>query len=350
MRNFHCTNCGNKVYFENVTCLKCGSELGFDSGPLSIVSMADLSADGSFRAGPESAPRRVRYCTNSTYGCCNWIVDAGSDNALCVACDLNRTIPNLAEPGSLTAWQDLERAKKRLIYSILRFGVPIDATPRGLGRLTFDFLRDASTGHLDGVITIDVLEADAVERERQRQFFGEPYRTLLGHLRHESGHFYWRVLVEGGGFIEAFREKFGDEREDYGMALQRHYFNGPAADWQMQHVSPYASSHPWEDWAETWAHYMHMVDAVDTAEAEGMEPRTSGLKLGDVWSFARVDAYVTASVDVLIERWIPLATALNSFNRSMGHADYYPFVLSPPVLAKFAFVHQVIAAGRTTLW
>ncbi len=242
----------------------------------------------------------------------------------------------------------MERAKKRLIYSLLRFAAPIDATDLGHGKLSFDFLRNASTGHLDGVITIDVIEADAVERERRRQFFGEPYRTLLGHLRHESGHFYWRVLVQNAGFLDEFRSIFGDDQIDYGGALQNHYAAGPSIDWQRQYVSPYASSHPWEDWAETWAHYMHMVDAVDTAEAEGMEPRSSGLSAGAIWPFQASDAYLSSSVDNLIERWVPLSTALNSLNRSMGHDDFYPFVLAPPVHAKFSFVHRVLAAGRMT--
>lgn len=346
MKNFYCSNCGNKVYFENVKCLRCEASLGFDRLSLSVVPLTDKSSNGAYRIASRPVSSMVRYCANATHRCCNWLVDDGEASGLCVACGLNRTIPNLNEFGSLVAWRELERAKKRLIYSLLRFDVPIDATVRGQGKLTFDFLRDASTGHLDGVITIDVLEADAVERERQRQFFGEPYRTLLGHLRHESGHFYWRVLVESARFTDDFRRSFGDEREDYALALQRHYASGPATDWQDRHVSPYASSHPWEDWAETWAHYMHMVDAVDTAESEGMEPRASGLRFGAIWSYRASDAYLSESVENLIERWIPLATALNSLNRSMGHEDYYPFVLSPPVLAKFAFVHRVLVAGR----
>lgn len=346
MKNFRCSNCGSKVYFENVGCLKCGASLGFDAHELSMVALAGDPGGELVRVVGRDGAQSARYCANAGHGCCNWLTSPHYAGGLCAACDLNRTIPNLAEPGSLEAWRSLEHAKKRLIYSLLRFAIPIDASPQGLDKLTFDFVRDATTGHLDGLITIDVLEADTVERERQRQFFGEPYRTLLGHLRHESGHFYWKVLVQNSGQLDEFRARFGDERENYAAALQRHHANGPPADWQVRYVSPYASSHPWEDWAETWAHYLHMVDALDTAEAEGMEPRSAGLDVGSIWSFATSDVYREASFDTLMARWIPLSIALNSLNRCMGHSDFYPFVLSPAARSKLGFVHQVLNSGR----
>jgi hypothetical protein len=342
MKNFSCSKCGHKVYFENVQCLNCKSALGFDTASLSIVALAPAITSGLYRKIGAAGSVAVRYCANSRQGCCNWVTPAQDTNGLCPACDLNRTIPNLAETGSVEAWQLLERAKKRLIYSLLRFGVPIDATANGLGKLTFDFVRDAMTGHLDGVITIDVMETDAVERERQRQLFGEPYRTILGHLRHESGHFYWKLLVEAHGPLDQFRTLFGDERNDYAAALQNHHAFGAPGNWQASYVSAYASTHPWEDWAETWAHYLHMVDAVDTAEAEGMEPRAAGLLFGSLWPFKTSDVYRELSFDNLMERWIPLATALNSLNRCMGHDDFYPFVLSSAAQAKLRFVHQVL--------
>ena len=217
MKNFACSNCGNKVYFENVVCLQCGHPLGFDAEKQSIVA---LSGSGE------------RYCANATYAVCNWLTPHDG-SALCKACDLNRTIPNLAESGSLQAWRDLERAKKRLVYSLLRFGLPFDASsPKG--PLSFNFVRSAVTGHLNGVVTIDIMETDAVERERQRQQFGEPYRSLLGHLRHESGHYYWSVLLEASGRLDEFRTLFGDERSDYGAAIARHHAHGPAARLVLQ--------------------------------------------------------------------------------------------------------------------
>lgn len=340
MKNFNCTKCGNKVYFENVLCLTCGSELGFDATPLAMKALVPEEEAGLYAA--TGGTERVRYCANSKYAACNWLTAADEPNGLCRACDLNRTIPNLGEAGSLEAWQELERAKKRLVYSLLRFGLPLDAASEGQGKLTFDFVRHAATGHLNGVITIDVLEADSVERERQRQLFGEPYRALLGHLRHESGHFYWKLLVEGAGRIDDFRGLFGDERVDYTAALQTHHAQGPQGDWQQHYVSSYASAHPWEDWAETWAHYLHIVDTVDTADAEGMEPRSVGLHFGAIWPFKRIDLYRDETFEALMSRWIPLSTALNSLSRCMGHTDFYPFVIPAPAYAKLNFVHDAI--------
>jgi len=346
MKCYACSNCGNKVYFENVKCVVCQSDLGFDPGTLSIVALQPASeSPGLYRVHNNGSAGLVRYCANAVHAACNWLTAEGDPNRLCQACDLNRTIPNLTVPGNLVAWQDLERAKKRLVYALFRFGLPLDASSIGKGRLTFDFVRDAFTGHLDGVVTIDVLEADAVERERQRQQFDEPYRTLLGHLRHESGHFYWSLLVEAAGRLDDFRQLFGDERQDYGAALARHHAQGPPADWTSYYVSAYASAHPWEDWAETWAHYLHMASAVDTAEAEGMEPRASGLDYGATWPFHASDVYRQATFSSLMERWIPLSLALNSMSRCMGHADYYPFVIPALAYDKLAFVHQAIRDG-----
>jgi hypothetical protein len=293
--------------------------------------------------------RGVRYCSNAVHGACNWLTPHDGPER-CFACQMNRTIPNLSEPGNIVAWRDLERAKKRLVYGLLRFRLPLAVTSAAAhekGPLTFDFARNTVTGHRDGVITIDVLEADAVERERQRQRFGEPYRALLGHLRHESGHFYWALLVEAAGQLDEFRRLFGDERQDYAAALARHHSRSPA-NWQGAHVSAYASAHPWEDWAETWAHYLHLVDAVDTAEAEGMEPRATGFSLSTIFANKKPDVYADATFAALIERWTPLAIGLNSLSRSIGHADFYPFVIPPPVVEKLAFVHQVVRAATRT--
>jgi hypothetical protein len=342
MKNYACSNCGNKVYFENVRCVRCEAELGFDPEKLDVVTVEPIvETPGTYRQiGREGGP--LAYCVNSVHAACNWLTPAGAGDGFCRACDLNRTIPDLTAPGNLEAWQELERAKKRLVYDLLRFGLPVDLSPSGTERLAFDFLVDATTGHLDGVITINVLEADAVERERQRQHFGEPYRSLLGHLRHESGHFYWNVLIDSAGRHEAFRTIFGDEREDYAAALARHHAEGPPADWQTRHVSAYASTHPWEDWAETWAHYLHMVSAIDTAQATGMEPRASGLIFGAAWPFRSYDVHREETFDALMERWIPLSIALNNMSRCMGHNDFYPFVIPASAYDKLAFVHRAI--------
>ncbi|MBV8699698.1 zinc-binding metallopeptidase family protein [Bradyrhizobium sp.] len=346
MRNFACTNCGNEVFFENVTCLQCDHALGFDPIRNTMVAL-EAADEASFRAIGDGEPSgqktdHVTYCDNRQHDVCNWLRPTEAASGLCLACALNRTIPNLAEQGSLAAWRELELAKKRLIYSLLRFGLPMDGTKWNKGRLAFDFVRNARTGHLNGVITIDIAEADTVERVRQREHFGESYRSLLGHLRHESGHFYWTILVEAAGQLEEFRALFGDERQDYGQALARYHESGPPPGWQEQFISAYASSHPWEDWAETWALYLHVVDGVDTANAEAHRLRAAGMVPPSSGSKSGFDAYRASRVDTLIDRWLPLTIAMNSLCRSMGHEDFYTFVIPAAVDAKLAFVHRLV--------
>lgn len=350
MRTFTCPACATRVYFENDTCLSCGHRLGFDADTLTMVALepAAPGADVFRKVGVGSTKDsvvQVRYCENADHAACNWLVAESDPAPLCKACAGNRTIPNLSEPGRIEAWREVEQAKKRLAYSLLRFGLPLDGGPDQAPPLAFDFVAQGVTGHHNGVITLDVLEADAVERERRRQLFDEPYRSLLGHLRHESGHYYWMLLVERGGVIDEFRGLFGDERQDYQAALAAHYAAGAPPSWAESYVSAYASAHPWEDWAETWAHYLHMVDAVETAEASGMEPRAAGLLFGAAWPFKKYDVYRQESFDSLMERWVPLTVALNSLSRSLGHRDFYPFVISAAARAKLAFVHGLVRAG-----
>lgn len=339
MQTYKCGACGNTVYFENIKCLRCGHALGFRSDKLEIRALSTVS-DGLYREYPKGSGARLRYCANTEQGVCNWLVHADSPSQFCTACALNRTIPNLADPANVLAWGEFERAKKRLIYSLLRLGLPLDGAEMGKAPLNFDFVNDALTGHLDGVITIAVGEADSVERERQRKAMDETYRSLLGHLRHESGHYYWMLLIDGTPSIERFRAVFGDERESYGAALERHHSQGPPADWGQRHVSAYASSHPWEDWAETWAHYLHMIDALDTAAVHRSEPRPG--RFAAQLQLKSLDVYRAESFDSLIKRWIPLTLALNDINRSMGHEDFYPFVIPEVAVTKLAFVHRVI--------
>ena len=346
MKKFTCTSCGNRVHFENSQCLACEHPLGLLPGALAMVALECTDGTPHYdHADPSGETRTFVYCANRAHGVCNWLVSATEATGLCIGCSLNRTIPNLAEAGSLQAWRQLDAAKKRLLYSLLRFGLSLgDAAAPG-GRLTFDFLRNTMTGHLNGVITIDIREAYSPERERQRELFQEPYRTLLGHMRHESGHFYWPKIVEGRGQLEPFRALFGDERQDYAQALGHHHGSGPPADWARLHISAYASSHPWEDWAETWAHYLHMVAVVDAAEAEGLDPRAAGLNQGTPWPFALYDAYRDSTFDELFGRWVPLTIAMNGLTRAMGHSDFYPFVIGDVARSKLAFVHDAIRSA-----
>ena len=199
------------------------------------------------------------------------------------------------------------------------------------------------TGHNDGVITINIAEADDAEREKRRLQLHEPYRTLLGHFRHEVGHYYWDRMIKDSDLLDSFRTLFGDERADYGQALQNHYAQGAPADWQQKFVSSYASSHPWEDWAETWAHYLHMVDTLETAAACGLSLRPGRrdeptLKKSPIPWPDRGDSF-----DKMIDHWFALTYVLNNLNRGLGLSDGYPFVLSTPAIDKLHFVHDAIA-------
>ena len=200
------------------------------------------------------------------------------------------------------------------------------------------------TGHANGVITLNVAEADDDERVRRRVALGEPYRTLLGHLRHESGHYYWDRLIQATGRQEAFRSVFGDERLDYAQALKQHYEgSGQPANWQDAYVSAYATAHPWEDWAETWAHYLHMVDLLETAADYRTRVCVPGAAGGEE---EMEDPYTHEAddFDELVAQWVPLTLLLNSLNRSLGHEDAYPFALSPTAQNKLRFVHDTIHA------
>ena len=194
-------------------------------------------------------------------------------------------------------------------------------------------------------MTIDVAEAHDAERETRRLQMHEPYRTLLGHFRHEIGHYYWDRLIHGTDHVNEFRRFFGDERQDYGQMLHRHHQQGVQVDWAMSFVSAYASAHPWEDWAETWAHYLHVTDTLETALRCGLslQPRRSNEpewkpEIPDVGQWP-------LSFDQMVERWFPLTYVLNNLNRGMGLKDAYPFVLSTPALDKLRFVHEVVGAA-----
>ncbi len=354
MRLFKCQNCGQLLYFENTRCEACGHPLGYLPWAMTLSA---LDADGD-RFRPLAAPdRAVRLCDNAQENACNWMIPADSDATLCAACRHNHTIPDLSLPENLQRWQRLEAAKHHLFYSLLRLKLPlktrIEDPEHGLA---FDFLADAPdpsapkvmTGHDNGLITIALVEADDAERERRRTQMHEPYRSLLGHFRHEVGHYFWDVLVRDGDKLEACRAVFGDDTQDYNAALQAHYENGPPADWQEHYVSQYASTHAWEDWAETWAHYLHIVDTLEMASAFGIRVRPRLVKEETLTADINLDPYRgKASMQEIVDAWLPLTFAMNSLNRAMGQPDLYPFVLSPAVVAKLGFVHDLVH-GRNT--
>lgn len=350
MKLFECQNCGQALYFENVRCENCGLRLGYL--PL-LGTMSALEPSGDAWSALADRTQPYRFCANAEHDVCNWLVPADTAAALCIACRHNRTIPDLSDPQNLVRWRRIEAAKRRLFYTILKLELPLTARPDDDDGLAFDFVAPEAgataapvmTGHAGGLITLSITEADDVARERQRTQMGELYRTLLGHFRHEIAHYYWDHLVANAPALDDFRQVFGDEREDYAAALQRHYDQGPPPDWAEHFVTAYASAHPWEDFAETWAHYFHMVDTLETAQAFGLRVRPrieSGAKLAAAVDF---DPH-RAKVERLIDAWLPMTFAFNSVNRSMGLPDLYPFVLPPPVLVKLTFIHERIHEGH----
>jgi hypothetical protein len=347
MKLFECQNCGQPLFFENTLCESCGLRLGYLPERETVTALE--AVDGLWRA--LAAPGgRYRFCANAEHDVCNWLVTADDEEPFCAACRHNRTIPDLTNPESLLHWRKIEFAKHRLFYTLLRLRLPLTTRTEDPKGLAFDFLSSpvgssekVMTGHNGGLITLNVAEADDPERERQRKSMAEPYRTLLGHFRHEIAHYYWDHLVADTPAIEEFRRLFGDEREDYAAALQRHYANGPPPDWREHFVTAYAASHPWEDFAETWAHYFHTVDTLETAFAFGIRLRPRVAKDANLATVIDFDPHA-AEMDRIIDAWLPLTFAVNSINRSMGQPDLYPFVLAPPAIWKLAFVHDRIHA------
>jgi len=352
MKIFNCQNCSQPLYFENTVCLSCGSTLGYIEESLELASLtmtpqgyAKISGLGGY----------FRFCSNHDYSVCNWLLPAQSTDQYCTACSLNRTIPNLNDENNIAEWRKLELAKHRLVYSLLRFKLPVidkDAAPEQ--GLAFDFLcanpdptvkKPVRTGHLNGLITINVAEADSVHREYMRKQMAEPYRTLIGHFRHEVGHYYWERLIANQPYQqEKFRSFFGDERLDYGEALDAHYKSEATHDWHQYYISRYAASHPWEDWAETWAHYLHLVDMLETAFHFSMETGSKLVSDSPLKMQANFDPYQEQNFDLIIDSFVPLTYAINSLNRSMGQQDIYPFVISNTVIQKMRFVHDLIRA------
>lgn len=359
MKTFHCDRCGQQVFFENVRCERCGAMLGY-LPDIRQIGAFEPDGEGFWRSLHPGAPgKRYRMCDNyAQQNVCNWMIaqadtetDAAQDT-LCQSCRLTHTIPSLAATRNREYWYKLEQAKRRLLYNLIELRLPIvakrDDPEHGMA---FEFLESDGetrviTGHDTGLITLNIEEADDAQRERIRLAMHEPYRTLLGHFRHECGHYYFmRLLRDDAPRLQAFREMFGDEREPYDLALQRYYSEGPAAQWEQQYISAYASSHPAEDWAETWAHYLHMTAALETAQACGVALQApTDVDADRRAQNGNVRGTSDSAFETMIARWFPLTYVLNSLNRSLGMPDGYPFTLAPAVIAKLGFVHAVIAA------
>lgn len=344
MKIFECGNCSHTLFFENMTCEKCGHLVGFSNASSTMVTF-DPNA---FPLVSDKKGKSYKYCKNKEFEVCNWILPADDEHEFCPACELNRTIPQLSEGENFARWQKLEVAKHRLVYQLLKVGLelpPLISNPDT--GLCFDFIvkeenSDIMTGHANGVITILLSEADSVHREKMRKEMAEPYRTLIGHFRHEVGHYFWdRLIATDENVLQQFRSLFGDDTLDYAQALNNHYQNGAPADWQENYISEYASSHAWEDWAETWAHYLHIMDMAETSYYFGLivDPKVKEKSLRGSIKF---DPYETRDFDKIYKAWAPVSFAINSLNRSMGIPDAYPFVVSPKVVEKMKFIHGLL--------
>jgi hypothetical protein len=334
--------------------MTCNQPIGYCAEAARLVPLPEDGAGGEPARVDVTLPGGKREaftrCRNfSEHDTCNWLVRAADNQAYCSSCRLTEIIPDLSDPHNRQAWAEVESAKRRLLYTLRALRLPVvpkaeDAT---VG-LSFRFMHGSDeapvmTGHTDGLITLNAAEADAAYRENMREKLGEAYRTVLGHLRHEIGHYYWDRLVRDGGRAERFRALFGDEGEGYQAALERHYEQGPPANWESSHISAYATMHPWEDWAETWAHYLHMLDTLETAKSHGLAVRIPGEA-----DRVSTDDLAFHDFEGLMAGWQAVTVALNSLSRSMGLKDVYPFVLSEPVREKLRFVHEVIqqCAGK----
>ncbi|GAA3031535.1 zinc-binding metallopeptidase family protein [Microbacterium dextranolyticum] len=323
MKAYSCRVCGNVLYFENSVCVSCGTPLGYARSERAIVP---VDASGVY-VDDEGWVWHV--CRNLGLSGCTWLAPLAGGQ--CAACDLTRTRPADDDAAGMAAFPVAERAKRHLVAELDSLGfdvVPKSADPAA--GLAFDVLSSVHApviiGHSDGIVTIDLAEGDDSHREKIRHELAEPYRTMLGHFRHEVGHYIeWRLVESDPTRLARARELFGDESADYDEAVQRHYAEGAPAGWQQRFISAYATMHPYEDFAETWAHYLHICDTVETVVATGLLPAT------DIIGYPSFAAFVA---DV----WIPLSTALNLVNRSMGEGDLYPFVIPPAVLDKLEFV------------
>lgn len=276
---------------------------------------------------------------------CNWVASLYTD--MCFSCSFTENHPESTDTEQYVKLAPLEKAKRKLFYQLNRLGLPlVSKRTNSQTGLQFDFLTkdnalEAVTGHADGIITILLSEADSVHREEMRKRLSEPYRTILGHFRHEIAHYYWMLLFKENN-LKDFRKVFGDERADYGNSLKTYYDQGAPVDWQKTFISTYASSHPWEDWAETWAHYLHIMDTLETAKSHKLSVQYAKQTI----SSKHIDPYTERDFKIIFHTCIPILSTLNSMNRSMGLLDLYPFTITENVFKKLEFIHTLLSDFR----
>ena len=324
MKIFQCPDCSADLFFENLSCA-CGLKVGFDPAAGRFVT---------------DAP----FCGNRDEIGCNWT--CAPDQTLCDSCGMTTLRPDTSVRGNDRLWAAAEQAKRHVLAGLMRSGW--FGRRDGGARPAFHMLAELTSagkvgvtmGHASGLVTINLAEADVSERVRRREMLGEPYRTLIGHFRHEISHFLFERLSGAPGFPEAFHNLFGDETQDYAAALARHYDQGPPPDWQAAHVTPYAASHPHEDWAETAAHAMHLTDITDSFVEAGLSSSKAPA--------AGYDAFAERDPARLLDAAIAIGLAMNHVNRAVGQPDLYPFVNSARTREKLSFaLHWLAVDART---
>lgn len=347
MKIFQCDHCGHSLFFENYNCENCGNYSGYNDITQSMFTF-DTRSEALVSPFDNLA---YKYCKNKEYEACNWLLEKSNPQDFCNACQLNRTIPDLHIDGNIEKWRKLENAKHRLVYQLQKIGVELPSKLQHPDGICFDFVAQDEfasimTGHSNGIITILLREADSVLREQMRKQFLEPYRTLIGHMRHEVGHYFFDRLVKNdANLLTDFRLLFGNEQVDYSDALEAYYKYGAPVDWKDSFISKYATSHPWEDWAETWAHYLHIMDIVETAYFFGMQTNPKGT-MQDMDAKVTFDPYTIKDFNEIIKVCIPLVFAINRINRAMGVPEVYPFTITPPVVKKMTFIHEILLLKR----
>ena len=374
MKTFTCSCKDQQIlFFESSHCVACNRTVGLDDW-FDKVEPYDLDEETGQYFKTDTPEVRYQKCDNhADYKVCNGMVNMDTfvpvedeDEVLCFACRFNETIPDLTVVEHIPLWKKMETAKRRAIYTLKAFTLPLrtfSEDPKGGLGFSFTTDRDVNdhfvsrledqepvfTGHNCGHITINLAEANDVARSHTKLAMGERYRTLLGHFRHELGHYYFDKLIAGNPVKHALCKKyFGDDELSYQKALDKHYKNGAPKNWRDAYISEYATMHPYEDWAETWAHYMHIMDTLETAKNFSITGSTTGIssEAQDVDDLTLPqDAYFFSgqtSITTILDTWIDFSVILNSLNRSMGMNDAYPFVLTEPVRTKLSFVHHAI--------
>ncbi|MEJ1155589.1 zinc-binding metallopeptidase family protein [Microbacterium marmarense] len=335
----HCPHCRRFVYLDTLVCPNCTTQLGYDLASRQFHSVVD---------GQVAIDSNLRFTCSNREWLCNWLVADDASAGRCYSCRLTRRKPDANDTVALEALAKTEESKRRLVLQLGDLGLPIAPWYLHEGGLGFDLISSLSDGkrvtigHANGIVTVDLAESLDDRREGLRVSLGEPYRTMLGHLRHEVGHYFQGVLLRDDSDWDQCRNLFGDERASYQDAIKRHYALGAPEGWQSSFISEYATMHPWEDFAETFAHYLHITGTLNTAAVLGIRLDESVSRLRDT-DVVPIDSYQSEPVERLLSDWEWMSEAFNRVNRSMGFGDLYPFDIVGSIARKLAFVHRLVS-------